>query len=113
VEPKDEQFYDQLIGHLAAKGKVKEDAGQAVLVISEFASRPLPPLHLHVTPTILGDHMRATATAATGDYPDLHPMEAAWWLFIDHLEEAVQGAATGETKLFLDDTRVVAQPPAA
>lgn len=112
--PKDETLYDQLIGYLAARGAVREDARRGVLVLSEFDHRPLPaPLHLHVSPDILGDHLRASAPAAAGSYPDVHPVEAAWRLFLVHLADAVATAEPGETELVLDDTGVLARPPAA
>lgn len=109
--PKDEQFYDQLIGHLTRKGKVAEDAGQAVLVVKEFNDRALPPLRLHVTPETFGPHLRTTAEGAAASYPEIHPVEAAWRLFLVQLGEAIEGAGPGATELVLTDSGVVAQAP--
>ncbi len=114
--PKDEQFYDQLIGHLAKKGRVKEDAAHDVLVVSEYDGRTLSkPLRLHVTPESFGPYLYATAPEAAGSYPELHELEAAWRLFLVHLGEAVTAAGPGETELVLERTGagVVSKAPPA
>lgn len=110
--PKDEQFYDQLIGHLTRNGRVTEDAGHGVLVLTEFDHRSLsPPLRLHATAVTFGPHLRAAAPEAAGSYPDIHPVEAAWRLFVVQLAEAVRAAAPDETELVLDGTGVLARRP--
>lgn len=110
--PKDEQFYDSLIGHLTTKGTVREDAGQGVLVLSELDGRQLStPLRLHVTPETFGPHLRATASDAAEAYPDIHPAEAAWRLFLVQLDEAIQTAKPGETELVLERIGVASQAP--
>jgi hypothetical protein len=42
-------------------------------------------------------------------WPDVPPVEAAWRLFLVHLEEAVRTTKPGETELVLDRTGVQAR----
>jgi hypothetical protein len=112
VIPKDEQFYDQLIGHLAKKGRVKEDSAHDVLVVSEYDGQTLTkPLRLHVTPESFGPYLYATAPEAAGSYPELHELEAAWRLFLVQLDEAIQAAKPEETELVLERIGVASQAP--
>lgn len=48
-------------------------------------------------------------TGAATVWPDVQPVEAAWRLFLVHLEEAVRTAKPGETELHLDRTGVVSR----
>ena len=110
MEPTDAELYDQLVGYLAAEGAVDEDRVQGLVVLTEFDHRPLPvPLRLHITATSFGDHLRAAAPDAAVVWPDVQPVEAAWRLFLVHLEEAVRTAKPGETELHLDRTGVVSR----
>ncbi|MFC5136985.1 hypothetical protein ACFPK1_01960 [Actinomycetospora rhizophila] len=103
-------FYDQLVGYLAAEGAVDEDREQGVGVLTVFDHRPLPvPLRLHVTPAAFDGHLRAMAPDAALVFPDVDSLEAAWRLFLVHLEEAVQTAKPGETELVLDRSGVFAR----
>ena len=108
VEATDTELYDQLVGYLGAEGAVCEDAG--LLILTEYDHRPLSsPLHLHITPTSFGEHLRAAAPGAAHAFPDVPPIEAAWRLFLVHLDEAVRTARPDETELVLDRTGVVSR----
>jgi len=96
-------LYDQLVGYLAAEGAVDEDREQGVVVLTAFDHRPLPaPLRLHTTPAAFDEHLRTIAPDAALLFPDVDPLEAAWRLFLVHLEEAVRTAKPGQTELVLD-----------
>jgi hypothetical protein len=111
VETTDIERYDQLVGYLGAEGAVSEDADRGLLILTEYDHRPLTtPLRLHVTPASFGEHLRAAAPGATYAFPDVTPIEAAWRLFLVHLDEAVQTAKPGETELVLDRTGVLSRP---
>ncbi|GAA4783794.1 hypothetical protein GCM10023200_16630 [Actinomycetospora chlora] len=112
MEPKDAELYDQLVGYLAAEGAVEEDTDAGVVTLTEFDHQPLAqPLHLHVTPTSLGRHLRTGASDAAVVWADVPPVEAAWRLFLVRLEAAVRTAKTGETELVLDPSGVRSQRP--
>lgn len=101
--------YDQLVGYLAAEGAVDEDREQGVVVLTTFDHRPLPvPLRLHITPASFDEHLHGMAQDAAHLFPDVDPLEAAWRLFLVHLEEAVRTAKPGETELVLDTSGVLA-----
>lgn len=107
----DDELYDQLVGYLAAEGAVFEDAGPGLLILTEFYHHPLPtPLRLHITPGSFGQHLRTAAPGATYAFPDVQPIEAAWRLFLVHLDEAVRTAKPGETELVLDRKGVLSRP---
>jgi hypothetical protein len=56
-------------------------------------------MRLHVTPDSFGQVLRDAAPTSAGAFPDLEPLEAAWRLFLVHLDEAIQTARPGETEL--------------
>lgn len=104
-------LYDQLVGYLAAEGAIDEDREHGILALTVFDHRPLAsPLRLHITPAAFDQHLREMAPAAAHVFPDVDPLEAAWRLFLVHLEEAVQTVKPGETELVLDPTGVLSQP---
>jgi hypothetical protein len=112
MEPTDAELYDQLVGYLAAEGAVEEDTAAGAVTLTEFDHRPLArPLRLHLSAASLGEHLRAGASDAAAVWPDVPPVEAAWRLFLVHLEEAVRTAKPGETELVLDPTGVRSQRP--
>ena len=103
-------LYDQIVGYLAAEGAVDEDREQGLVVITAFDHRPLPtPLRLHITPAAFDEHLRTMAPEAALLFPDVDQLEAAWRLFLVHLEEAVRTAKPGETELVLDRAGVLAR----
>ncbi|GAA4933092.1 hypothetical protein EV188_103670 [Actinomycetospora succinea] len=103
-------FYDQLVGYLAAEGAVSEDQDQGVVPLTEFDHRPLPTaLRLHVTPTTFDEHLRGMAPGAALLFPAVGPLEAAWRLFLVHLDEGVRTAKPGQTELVLDRSGVLAR----
>jgi hypothetical protein len=105
-------LYDQLIGYLAAEGAVDEDRDHGVLTLTEFDHRPLPaPLRLHITPASFDEHLQRMAPDAALVFPDVDPPEAAWRLFLVHLEEAVQTGKPGETELVLARDGVRSESP--
>lgn len=111
MDATDSELYAQLVGYLAAEGAVSEDAGRGVLILTEFDHRPLPtPFRLHITPGSFGQHLRAVAPGATYAFPDVTPIEAAWRLFLVHLDEAVRTAKPDETELVLHRTGVLSRP---
>ena len=111
MEPSSSGLYDQLVGYLAAEGAVDEDREQGLVVLTAFNHRPLPtPLRLHITAASFDKHLRTMAPDAALLFPDVDPLEAAWRLFLVHLEEAVRTAKPGETDLDLDRSGVVARP---
>ena len=113
MDPSDAELYDQLLGYLAAEGAISEDPDRSVVTLTAFNHRALTtPLHLHVCPASFGEHLRAAAPGAAGAFPDVAPTEAAWRLFLVHLEEAVRTAKPGETELVLDRPGVLSRPPA-
>jgi hypothetical protein len=102
VEPTDQEMYDQLLGYLAAEGSIVEDTEAGVVIIEEYDHRRLDqPLRLHLTPSEFGDRLRETGPDAQFLRPDADPAEAAWGLFLVHLDEAVATARSGETELRL------------
>jgi hypothetical protein len=110
VDATDTELYDQLVGYLTAEGALSEDTGHGLLILTAYDHRPLPTaLRLHVTPASLGQHLRAAAPGATYSFPDVQPIEAAWRLFLVHLDEAVRTAKPGETELVLDRTGVLSR----
>ncbi|MEJ2862833.1 hypothetical protein [Actinomycetospora flava] len=103
-------LYDQLVGYLAAEGAVDEDREQGVVVLTTFDHRPLPtPLRLHITPATFDEHLREMAPGASLVFPDVDTLEAAWRLFLVHLEEAIWTAPPGQTELVLDRSGVLAR----
>ena len=105
---------DQLVGYLAAKGAVDEDREHGIVVLTAFDHRPLPtPLRLHMTPVSFDEHLRTMAPDAALLFPDVDRLEAAWRLFLVHLEAAVRTAKPGETELVLDSAGVRSRRPAA
>lgn len=112
MEATDTELYDQLVGYLSAEGAVSEVADRGLLILTEYDHRALPsPLHLHVTPISLGEHLRSGAPGAAHAFPDVTPIEAAWRLFLVHLDEAVRTAKPGETELVLDRNGVASRAP--
>jgi hypothetical protein len=70
------------------------------LLLAAFDGRTLPwPMRLHVTAGSFGQVLRDAADASAGAFPDVEPLEAAWRLFLVHLDEAIQTARPGETEL--------------
>ena len=61
-------------------------------------------------PASFGEHVRAAAPGAAHAFPDVAPIEAAWRLFLVHLDEAVRTAKNGETELALYRTGVLSRP---
>lgn len=59
------------------------------------------PLRLHITPDSFDDHLRALAPDAALLFRDVNRLEAAWRVFLVHLEEAVRTVKPGETELFV------------
>ncbi|MDD7939334.1 hypothetical protein PHK61_12995 [Actinomycetospora lutea] len=79
-----------------------EDREQGLVVLIAFDHRPLPvPLRLHITPESFDDHLRTLAPDAALLFPDVDPLEAAWRLFLIHLDEAVQTVEPDETELLV------------
>lgn len=112
MAPPGGELYDQLVGYLAAEGAIDEDRDRGVVVLAAFDHRPLPtPLRLHITPGSFDDHVRKTAPDAALVFPDVDPLEAAWRLFLVHLEEAVRTAKPGETELVLAGDGVHSRRP--
>jgi hypothetical protein len=95
-------MYDQLLGYLAAEGSIVENAEPGIVVIEEYDHRRLDqPLRLHLTASALGNRLREMLPDARFLQPDADPMDAAWGLFLVHLDEAVATAGPGETELML------------
>lgn len=70
------------------------------VVISAFEGQPLMQrMHLHLSAESFGPFLRSTAARSAAAFPDVEPVEAAWRLFLVHLDEAIQTAAPGETEL--------------
>lgn len=108
--PSDAELYDQLLGYLAAEGAIVED--DDCIVITEFDHRRLDqPLRLQLSPTTFGAHLRRGGSDANGLYPDIPPLEAAWRVFIVHLDEAVRTARPDETELVLVRGGVLSRRP--
>lgn len=98
----DSGLYDQLVGYLMAEGEATEDRDQGVVTLTAFDHRRLPTsLRLHITPASFDWHLVSMAAGAATLFPEVDPLEAAWRLFLVHLEEAVQTAEPGETELVL------------
>lgn len=106
--------YEQLVGYLEAEGSVREDLVAGLLLIDEFERRQLePPMRLHLTPESFAQRLEAMATSAANVFPETSPLDAAWQLFLVHLDEAIQTAKPGETDLVLSPYGVASQPPSA
>lgn len=102
MEPTDQEMYEQLLGYLAAEGSIVEDTEAGVVIIEEYDHRRLDqPLRLHLTPSEFCDRLREMGPDAQFLRPDADPADAAWGLFLVHLDEAVATARPGETELRL------------
>lgn len=102
MEPTDQEMYDQLLGYLAAEGSIIEDTEPGIVVLEEYDHRRLDePLRLHLTASEFGDRLRKMGPDARFLRPDADPTDAAWGLFLVHLDEAVATARPGETELML------------
>jgi hypothetical protein len=102
VDPSDQELYDQLLGYLAAEGTIEEEPESGSVLLTEHEHRELvQPLRLHLTPASFARHLRDGARDSAGAFPEVAPIEAAWRLFLVHLDEAVQTARDGETELVL------------
>lgn len=94
----DQVLYAKLLTAIGEGGVVEQTADG--IVIDAFEDRSLMQLmHLRVTPASFGPLLRSTAGRSTSAFPDVEPLEAAWRLFLVHLDEAIQTAAPGETEL--------------
>lgn len=94
----DQVLYARLLTAIG-EGGVDERTADGI-VISAFEGRSLmQPMHLRVTPASFGPLLRSTAEQSASAFPDVEPEEAAWRLFLVHLDEAIQTAAPGETEL--------------
>ncbi|NMO93200.1 hypothetical protein [Actinomycetospora sp. TBRC 11914] len=102
MEPTDQEMYDQLLGYLAAQGSIVEDTEPGIVIIEEYDHRRLDqPLRLHLTAPEFGNRLREMGADAQYLRPDADPTDAAWGLFLVHLDEAVATARPGETELRL------------
>ena len=102
MESTDQEMYDQLLGYLAAEGSIVEDTEPGIIVIEEYDHRRLDqPLRLHLTASEFGGRLREMGPDARFLRPDADPTDAAWGLFLVHLDEAVGTARPGETELML------------
>jgi hypothetical protein len=94
----DQMLFARLLSAITIDG-IAESTPDGI-VISTFEGRVLSEsVHLHVTPSSFGPLLRDTASASAGAFPDVEPLEAAWRLFLVHLDEAIQTARPGETEL--------------
>lgn len=94
----DQVLYARLLTAIG-EGGVDERTADGI-VIGAFEGRSLmQPMHLRVTPASFGPLLRSTAEQSASAFPDVEPEEAAWRLFLVHLDEAIQTAAPGETEL--------------
>ncbi|WP_433802546.1 hypothetical protein [Actinomycetospora sp. CA-084318] len=94
----DQVLYARLLTAIGEGGVVERTADG--VVIDAFEDRSLMQLmHLRVTPATFGPLLRSTAGRSASAFPDVEPLEAAWRLFLVHLDEAIQTAAPGETEL--------------
>ncbi|WP_018335597.1 hypothetical protein [Actinomycetospora chiangmaiensis] len=94
----DQVLYARLLTAIGEGGVVEQTADG--VVIDAFEDNSLMQLmHLRVTPASFGPLLRSTAGRSASAFPDVEPLEAAWQLFLVHLDAAIQTAAPGETEL--------------
>lgn len=94
----DQVLYARLLTAIGTDG-VGERTSQGV-VINALEGRTLSqPMCLRVTPESFGRLLRDSAGTSAGAFPEVEPLEAAWRLFLVHLDEAIQTARPGETEL--------------
>jgi hypothetical protein len=94
----DRVLYARLLEAIADGGAFSEDA-ESIVITALDGRRLRAPMRLHVTPETFGRHLRAVAAGSAGAFPEVSPVEAAWRLFLVHLDETVQTAKPGETEL--------------
>lgn len=93
----DQVLFARLLSVLGVDGGGSAPEG---VLITTFGGRSLSqPMHLHVTPSSFGPLLRSSANESAGAFPEVEPLEAAWRLFLVHLDEAIQTARPGETEL--------------
>jgi hypothetical protein len=98
-------LYTRLMEAIGADG-VKAETTDGLL-LTAVGGRPLPwPMRLHVTPDSFGRTLREAAATSAGAFPDVEPLEAAWRLFLVHLDEAIATARPNETELLPTTTGV-------
>lgn len=99
----DDEAFAALMNFLEVSGVATDDREQGVVSVLHYDESELqPPLHLHLTPAVLGRRLRCTAVDASSVFPDVEPVHAAWRLFTVHLDEAIRTAGVGRTELVLD-----------
>lgn len=105
--------HERFVAYLQARGEVRTNAEATEFVIARLNGwAPTNPLSLRVSPVDLDEHLDALVPHAAGAFCDLDDdREAAFRLFLMHLDEAVQTAATEDTKLYLDPPSGVGSAP--
>jgi hypothetical protein len=92
MEPTDAELYAALLEQLTEAGRVIEDPGTGVLILSGFPSQRSPALRLHLTPELLGRALRDLTPTFAEQFPLLAPLEAALVAFFLHVLGAIEEA---------------------
>ncbi|NMO93204.1 hypothetical protein [Actinomycetospora sp. TBRC 11914] len=101
----DRVLYARLMDAIGADGAGTETTDGVVL--TAVGGRRLPwPMRLRITPDSFGRVLRDAAADSAGAFPDVEPLEAAWRLFLVHLDEAIKTARPNETELLPTTTGI-------
>lgn len=105
--------HERFVAYLRARGEVRTSADDNEFVIARLNGwAPSNPLSLRVSPVDLDEHLDALVPHSAGAFSDLDDdREAAFRLFLMHLDEAVQTAAPDDTRLYLDPPSGVGSGP--
>jgi hypothetical protein len=107
------EWLARLAGDLADEGALAElDAATGQVVIHGLDSDEVwePPVRLAITEEQLGTHLERLSDDAVDVFPDVAPLQAAYQLFLVHVDETLATEVVPGSEIRLEDGGLQASP---